>query len=310
MNLFYQFLFLGLCLLGFAACGQADTPPNTMPEPDAVALSWQTTQDTSDRVASTEGLDGPEAVRYDPEQDVYFVSNFTGDPNERDANGFISRIGPDGTLEELQFMTGTEAHPLHGPRGMYIVGDTLWVADTDGVHGFHRVTGEQLAFVDFTALEPGFLNDVARGPDGVLYVTDSRASRLYRIEGGTPMIAVDDTLLGPPNGITLDAANGRMLLAPWNGVQTFRSWTPGVDELEEFATSTGGNFDGIEVVGDRIVVASQMDSSLHVIEDGVGRMIIEMPGRPADIGIDTRRMRVAVPYVALDRVDIWELPKE
>jgi hypothetical protein len=30
-------------------------------------------------------------------------------------------------------------------------------------------------------------------------------------------------------------------------------------------------------------------------------------GRPADIGIDTRRQRVAVPYVALNRVDIWSL---
>jgi hypothetical protein len=33
-------------------------------------------------------------------------------------------------------------------------------------------------------------------------------------------------------------------------------------------------------------------------------------GAPADIGIDTRRNRVAVPYIDLDRVDIWQLPDD
>jgi hypothetical protein len=32
-----------------------------------------------------------------------------------------------------------------------------------------------------------------------------------------------------------------------------------------------------------------------------------VPGRPADIGIDTRRGHVAVPYIALNRVDVWSL---
>ena len=50
-----------------------------------------------------EGLSGPEAVHYDAEQDVYFVSNFNGDA-AGDANGFISRVGPDGEIETREFM--------------------------------------------------------------------------------------------------------------------------------------------------------------------------------------------------------------
>jgi hypothetical protein len=30
--------------------------------------------------------------------------------------------------------------------------------------------------------------------------------------------------------------------------------------------------------------------------------------QPADIGIDTRRNRVAIPISALDRVELWTLP--
>ena len=54
-------------------------------------------------------------------------------------------------------------------------------------------------------------------------------------------------------------------------------------------------------------MASQEDTSLHIMVDGVDRRAIELPGNPADIGIDTKRNRVAIPYVGLDRVDIISL---
>jgi hypothetical protein len=259
-------------------------------------------------VARVEGLSGPEAVRYDPEQDVHFVANFgpRGD-DPRDGNGFISRVDPDGVIESLRFMTGTAERPLHMPRGMAIRGDTLWVADVDGVYGFHRRSGEPLAFVDFTTHEPGFLNDVATGPDGALYVTDTGRSRVYRMAGGRAEVALEDEGTGPPNGITWSPEREAFLLAPWGGGQVIRAWRPGGRELEDAATVPGGRFDGIEVVDGRILVASQADSSLWVVEDGVARRVTRVPGAPADIGVDTRRGRVAVPYIALDRVELYEL---
>jgi hypothetical protein len=60
--------------------------------------------------------------------------------------------------------------------------------------------------------------------------------------------------------------------------------------------------------GGRLLVASQADTSLHLFEGASGRPIIRVGGPPADIGVDTRRNRVAVPIVALHRVEIWQLP--
>jgi hypothetical protein len=37
---------------------------------------------------------------------------------------------------------------------------------------------------------------------------------------------------------------------------------------------------------------------------------VRLGGRPADIGVDVRRQRVAVPFVARGRVEIWELPRD
>lgn len=286
----------------FVAAAAAAVVPASAQQP-----SWQLPQDSTDRVAVVSGFAGPEAVRYDPDQDVYFVANFNGSA-AGDANGFISRLLPDGTIDSLRFMLGTGAAPMHGPRGMFIVGDTLWVADADGVHGFNRITGRHVAFVDFTAHEPGFLNDVAAGPDGTLYVTDTRRSRIYRLAGREATIAIEDSRLGPPNGITWDGGGERFILAPWGGGDTLMAWRPGSDSIVAAFHSPGARFDGIEFLGNRVIVASQADSSLHVISGFHGRPYIKTPGAPADIGIDTRRRRVAVPYVALGRVDIWQLP--
>lgn len=263
----------------------------------------------ADRILSIEGLSGPESVRYDPDQDVWFIGNFNGDSGERDANGFVARVSAEtGQVDSLHFAVGTTAHPLHAARGMYIVGDTLWVADIDGIHGFDRHTGAQLTFVDLARFEPGFLNDIARGGDGALYVTDTGRSAVYRVAGGVAEEALRSSDLGGPNGITWDPARSAVVLVPWEGRHRVHTWRPG-GRLRAFAPfRVPARLDGVEIVDGRLLVASQSDSTLHLLDAMADRPLIKVAGPPADIGVDTYRRRVAVPYVGLDRVDVWALP--
>ena len=94
------------------------------------------------RLFSIEGLEGPEAVKYDAAQDVYFISNF-GPSDDPDANdGYLSRVAAeDGAVEKLRWAVGDADRPLREPRGMALAGDTLWVADVGGLHAFDPVTG-------------------------------------------------------------------------------------------------------------------------------------------------------------------------
>lgn len=274
------------------------------------SLTWDTVQDTTDSITTIEGgLKGPEAVQYDAEQDVYFISNFNGGATKADSNAFITRAQPDGIIDSLKFMTGTTRHPFHAGRGMDIIGDTLFVADINGIHGFNRYTGEHISFSDFSRFKPGFLNDVSIGPDSALYVTDSGHPRLYRRKGDNISVAVD-SLPYVTNGIINDTANNRLVMAPWDEGKIFLTWNPITQSLGEAGSGVGGYYDGIEFVGQNFIVSSQADSTLQLIKNGAGQIFAKLPGRPADIGLDTKRNQVAVPFVALNKVYIWQLPKQ
>jgi DNA-binding beta-propeller fold protein YncE len=293
-------LLVPLCSAALAACA---TAPRSDAQPPAAAAGRP--------IAVVTGLTAPEAVRYDPDQDVYFVSNFgSGDSDVKDDNGFISRVRPDGTIEAMRWAAGGAAGvTLHAPRGMAIAGDTLWVADADAVRGFNRRTGAAVASVAFPGHTLGFLNDVAAAPDGSLRVTDTGTDRVYRIAGRAVTVASREASLGKPNGITWDAANARFLVVPYGGGQEVRALAPGGGALTTVATAGGAQIDGVEVLaGGRLLLATQSDSSLHLITGGRDSAIVRTPGKPADIGVDTKRNRVAVPYIALNRVEIYQLP--
>jgi hypothetical protein len=295
-----------LLAVGLTACGGGESEVTT--ESD-VPAAWAAI-DTTQRLAVLTGFDGPEAVLYDPDQDVYFVSNFTGDPGERDGNGYVSRVAAgNGLVEELRFATGTEALPFHAGRGMGLWGDTLWVADVDGIHGFDRTTGEQLLFVDMTGFEPGFLNDIAVAPDGSAYVTDTGRSAVYRFHPGEPALAIEGEELGGPNGILWDDSRQAFWLAPWSGGSELRLWDPASGDITRpRTTSPAERMDGMVLWDGYLLVASQADSSIHAVSDARTGAYISTRGAPADLGLDTRRGRLAIPEVALDEVEIWQLP--
>ena len=256
------------------------------------------------------GFEGPESVYYDPDQDVWFVSSFTGNPGERDGNGTVARVaGDDLTDIRYTWASASNEHPFHAGRGMTVQGDTLWVADLDGVHGFDRESGDQLVFVDLSHLEPGFLNDVAASDDGTVWVTDTGGNRLIQVrpEAGVE-VALGDRV-GAPNGILWDGSAQGFWLAPWTQPDTVFMWHPLGDGFSVAGVVPNAtNMDGLVGWFGWVLVGVQSDSAIHVLgPDGFHRRWIELPGRPADIGADRSRDLLAVPYVSLNEVQIWQL---
>jgi len=308
-------LLLSCFLVGCAGCAYDDSE-GAPPIEDAVttAIPGLLTAPDAPRPAdgmlfSITGLEGPEAVKYDYEQDVYFISNFG--PNETDGanDGYIARASAlTGEIVDGHFMTGPDDAPLQEPRGMALSADELWVVDATGIHAFDRTTGDHLRFIDLSDLDVGFLNDIAFGPDGTAYVTDMGNDRVLRVTAEGGAVAVQGENVGNPNGITLDESTGEMVVVTWGtDAPPFRRWDPATGELSMGETTPGGRYDGVEFVGSQVVVASQVDQAIHLVTGDRGVPIQSTEGRPADIAADLRRLRVAVPYIALDRVDVFSL---
>src|SRR5438477_2731518 len=119
------------------------------------------------KVATVQGFLAPESVLHDSTQDIYFVSNINGSPTAKDNNGFISRVRPDGAVENLKFIEGGRSGvTLNAPKGLAVSGDTLWVADIDAVRSFNAKTGAPLDSVSHATPAAVFLNDIALTPTG------------------------------------------------------------------------------------------------------------------------------------------------
>lgn len=306
-----RILLAGLVML--AAC-ESRAPQGG----SAADTTADTTAAAPARIHAIAGFSTPEGIVHDTTADVYFVSNINGSPGAKDGNGFISRVRPDGTVDSLRFIEGGRGGvTLNAPKGMALKGDTLWVADIDAMRAFDRRTGAPLRAVEFGS-RATFLNDVAMGPDGMVYVSETGVrftasgemettgtAGVFRLGSGRSIeLVTRDTALAAPNGITAHA--GRMLMAGFAGPRVF-IWTPGQEGLAPAGLSIGG-IDGLEVLDDgRVLASSWEDSSIVVVGDSATRLISGLPA-PADFTIDRGRRRIVVPLFNDDRVEVWQLP--
>jgi hypothetical protein len=118
------------------------------------------------------GFLNPAAAIYDAQSDTYLVSNVNGDPLEKDDNGFISRVAPDGKVIELKWIDGEmAAKTLNAPKGMAVSDSRLFVADIDAIRIFHRTTGASLGVLKIP--KASYLNGVSAAPNGTVYVSDT-----------------------------------------------------------------------------------------------------------------------------------------
>jgi sugar lactone lactonase YvrE len=279
---------------------------------------------TAQRLHTIQGLGFPESVRYDPDQDAFFVSNMLGPGSLKDGNGYIVRVDA-ATLRRVDMFAqgGVNGVTLDAPKGMALQGDTLWVTDIDVLRGFDRRTGAPVATIDMRPHRAVMLNDIAVGPDGSLRVTDTGIAmtdkgvlyrggdRVFAIgPGRTVSVAAQGAALGRPNGVTWDPEGKRWLVVSFHPFRSevYALAAGGGDARTVLARGTG-KFDGVERLEDgTLLVTCWSDSSLHVIRGGRDERVIRDLWQPADLGVDTRRGRVLIPLALQGRVEVWQLP--
>ncbi|MGC2427138.1 MAG: hypothetical protein WA421_08885 [Nitrososphaeraceae archaeon] len=127
-------------------------------------------------------LKNPESVAYAPKQNVLFVSNVDGKPDQKDQKGFISKVSPsNGTIIELNWITG-----LNAPKGIAISNNNnnnnskLYVSDITDLVEIDIANGKIIK--RFNAPGSAFLNDVASDNQGNIYVSDTHTNTIYKLD--------------------------------------------------------------------------------------------------------------------------------
>jgi hypothetical protein len=312
-------LCLGACNRSAPGTTRTGTATDTASLADSAAV-YEKGAALFRKVGETPNLQGPESARYDRDLDVWFVSNVNGTPLTKDNNGYISRIRPDGTPYTIKFIEGgKKGVTLNAPKGLAINGDTLWVADIDFARAFNKRTGELIANVSAQG-RAKFLNGATVGPDGAIYMTDTGIlfgsngsvshpgpDQVFRITKGGATAVLKSQKLEGPNGITWDQKNKRFVIVSFTGKGIY-GWKPGDKDLETIGTGPGQH-DGVAILPDgRLLVTSWADSSLFILENGKATKVASGVASPADIDVDPKDSRVAVPQLMMNKVQFFEVP--
>lgn len=257
-------------------------------------------------------LAGPESVLYDPDQDVYFISNINGGLLDRDNNGFITRVDAKTMKVNLKWVeAGKNNVALDGPKGMAIAGDSLYVSDVTAVRRFDRRTGAPQASIalpgatlinDLTSDGTNvFASDTGVVPGAGETFSASGTDAIWKISGDRAAKIAAGTDLGQPNGLCY--TDGRLWVVTFRGNELYRLDGGSRKDIVKLPHE---QLDGLVVLsGGRTFVTSWKGACVYAGRTSGGfEPLLQAVPTPADIGYDTHRHLLLLPASSLNRVTV------
>jgi DNA-binding beta-propeller fold protein YncE len=236
----------------------------------------------------------PESVLFDPSTNSLYVSNIG--KTDTEGAGSISRIGADGKIISLSWVKG-----LTAVKGLGLYNNLLYAAQPTLVV---VIDINKAAVVKRIPVKgAGMLNDITINHDGIVYVSDTKLNKVYRIENGSATEYLDN----------MNSANG--LLAKDNKLYILTGTTLQMaDEnkrLKTIASGIEGGADGIEMVGDHeFLVTGWAGVIYYVKDDGTKQVLSDTRDKKinsADIGYDHASKTIYVPEMMNNRVAAYRL---
>jgi WD40 repeat protein len=287
-------LFTLIALISCNSTSKKETKSDniqTAPASYKIELLWE-----SDTLLRT-----PESVLIDRERNILYVSNVNLNPWEKDGNGFISKMDMDGNITNLKWIEG-----LHGPKGMGISGNSLFIADINTLVEANIETGQIINTIELEG-KPD-LNDITVSENGTVFVSGSTSNTIYELKNG----ALEEYFKGGEerfNGLFWEKE--RMLLIT-SGSSQFKEINHNTKEAKIIAENMGHG-DAIAPVGDGgYLCTSWAGKIFYVSANGETTVLLDSEGlaeNAADLDYSIQNKILYVPTFFKNQVKAYKLVK-
>jgi hypothetical protein len=223
----------------------------------------------------------PESVL--PVKNILYVSLIDGGGWDADGKGGVAKLSPDGKILDNPWITG-----LNAPKGLGIFGNRLYAADISEVVVIDIKNGKIEKKIAIDSAKG--LNDITVTGKGIVYVSDSRTAKIWRIENDKPALFLDS--IKGVNGLKaigddLYIGSGKLFLKADAKKQVIK--------IAEVAQG----IDGIEPVGNGDFILTAWGGYIwYVYADGHSETLLEtyqQKKNTADIGYDPQKRIIYVP---------------
>lgn len=225
----------------------------------------------------------PESVLPDYKKDILYVSLIEGGAWDADGIGGVAKLSFDGKKYNSSWITG-----LNAPKGLGKYGNRLYAADINEVVIIDISRGKIEKKIPIEGASG--LNDVTVTDKGIVYVSDSKTSKIWRIENDIPAVYLEN--VKGANGVK--AVNNDLIYAEGKSLMKADAGK----QITKIAEVTEG-IDGIEPIGNGDFIATSWVGYIYyVYADGRFETLLDTRAEKkntADIGYDPIKKIVYVP---------------
>ena len=237
----------------------------------------------------------PESVLPDVKDNKLYVSLIDGEPWGVDGKGGIGRMTSTGTQYDSLWFTG-----LNAPKGLGVYKNKIYAADISDVAVVDVPTAKLIKKIPIEGASG--LNDITVTDGGIVYVSDSKTNRIWKITDDKPSLYLEN--ITGANGLKavrddLYFAKGPLLMKADSKKQ--------ITQIAD----VGQGIDGIEPIGNGdFLVTSWSGYIFYVYASGQSELLLdthEMKKNTADIGYDPVKKIVYVPTFFDRRIVAYQL---
>ncbi|MFC1763470.1 SMP-30/gluconolactonase/LRE family protein [Planctomycetota bacterium] len=256
----------------------------------------------------------PEAVLYDSQRKVLYVSNFKKtEPNE--PSEFLSKLSPDGDILVKRWITG-----LDRPTGLTIFRDKLYVVERNKLTRINMDTDKIETRINITGAD--FSNDVAFDPCGIAYVSDNgpqAQTSIFRLSQGRVESWLSSEQVLRPNGLLVDGPNLIAFDNRRKALMCINRADQTMTELASITTNTPAIGDGliklanntylVTAWGGEAWIVTPQGKVISLLNTKTLTPVVGKRVNNADIGYIPHQSRLIIPTFFDNRLLAYELSK-